>query len=178
MKIELNENTLFTADTHFDHKFAAQMRHFDNTDDMNRAIVSDWNNKVSEQDTIIHAGDFCWHKRTIKNILPRLNGRIILVLGNHDRSMEKEYIHYGVETCLMATIKIQDVRIECCHFPLWAWDRMHHGAWHIHGHQHGDPTGIKGRIHDVGIDNNKGIISFAELRELIGEKEIRNHHGA
>jgi calcineurin-like phosphoesterase family protein len=42
--------------------------------------------------------------------------------------------------------------VTLCHYPLAVWDRAHYGAWHLHGHSHGNHRG-EGKILDVGVDN-------------------------
>lgn len=52
---------------------------------MNETIISNWNNTIGQDDIVFHLGDFClggsaeWTK-----MLDRLNGRIHLIMGNHD----------------------------------------------------------------------------------------------
>lgn len=81
------DKVFFTSDTHFNHTNIIQycQRPFKSTDEMNEAMIDNWNSVVGEDDTVFHLGDFClggaeeWNK-----ILNRLNGRIYLILGNHD----------------------------------------------------------------------------------------------
>ena len=81
------DKVFFTSDTHFNHTNIIQycQRPFKSTDEMNEAMIDNWNSVVGEDDTMFHLGDFClggaeeWNK-----ILNRLNGRIYLILGNHD----------------------------------------------------------------------------------------------
>lgn len=77
----------FTSDTHFNHTNILRycQRPFRNVDDMNEQMIANWNETVSEDDVIFHLGDFClggaaeWTR-----ILDRLNGKIYLIMGNHD----------------------------------------------------------------------------------------------
>ena len=91
--------TFFTADTHFGHRLMALQRGHapgagsrdDVTLEQVRAhdedIVASWNSVVSAEDVIWHLGDLTLkHTTEIGDILRRLNGRIRLVLGNHDRA--------------------------------------------------------------------------------------------
>ena len=41
-----------------------------------------------------------------------------------------------------------------CHYPLAVWDRKHYGAWHLHGHSHGQYRPGEGFIFDAGVDTN------------------------
>lgn len=78
-----------TSDTHFGHKNILNLgkgRPFKDIDHHNESIIENWNNVVSDDDTVIHLGDVAlgpwvdWD-----GFLTRLNGYKILVVGNHDR---------------------------------------------------------------------------------------------
>jgi len=77
----------FTSDQHFGHKniITYSNRPFENEREMDNYIINKYNERVSPDDTVYHLGDFgiCedWRKR---EILVQLNGKKILVLGNHD----------------------------------------------------------------------------------------------
>ena len=53
---------------------------------MNKILTENWNSVVSQEDILIHLGDFSFGKVT--KYLPYLNGKIILVRGNHDRGTD------------------------------------------------------------------------------------------
>ena len=63
--------------------------------------------------------------------------------------------------------------------PIFEWNRMHHGSYHLFGHVHGSQT-IPGRAIDVGIDNrpqkDMGLWSWEELDKILSKREIRMHH--
>ena len=76
-----------TSDTHFSHRadFIWKTRGFSSWEEHNEILIQNWNNKISKNDKVIHVGDICFQPNTqIDKILPRLNGKITLVLGNHD----------------------------------------------------------------------------------------------
>lgn len=51
------------------------------------AIIAAWNRHVRPDDIVWHLGDLTLNApRRLAGIVPRLNGRIRLVLGNHDRA--------------------------------------------------------------------------------------------
>lgn len=78
----------FTSDTHFGHEGIIKYceRPFASVSDMDTELIRRWNERVSPEDTIYHMGDFsfCGLIRT-REILAQLNGRKILVQGNHDK---------------------------------------------------------------------------------------------
>ena len=56
---------------------------------MNDTIIMNWNSRVKKGDTVYHLGDFgmgSWKEWA--GFRERLNGRIILIKGNHDRRTE------------------------------------------------------------------------------------------
>lgn len=51
---------------------------------MNEELIKRWNEVISKEDTVFHLGDFAFGGAEIWNkTLPRLNGHIVLILGNH-----------------------------------------------------------------------------------------------
>lgn len=76
------------ADTHFGHKNVIKYcnRPFADTDEMERELIERWNNVVAKDDIVYHLGDFSMthNKDKITEIVSKLNGRIVLIMGNHD----------------------------------------------------------------------------------------------
>lgn len=74
-----------TSDTHFGHIFVASLRGFDNVAEHDAFLQDRWNSVVSPSDTVYHLGDLTASVRDL-DALSRihLNGRLILVAGNHD----------------------------------------------------------------------------------------------
>jgi calcineurin-like phosphoesterase family protein len=78
----------FTSDTHFGHKNIIKYceRPFADFEEMDEAIVENWNNVVGDTDVIYHLGDLALGPSERWNdILTSLNGYKIFVVGNHDR---------------------------------------------------------------------------------------------
>lgn len=82
-----------TSDTHFNHTNIIKYcnRPFASVAEMNQTLIDNWNRVVRPQDTVIHCGDFAFTKAnrkvasaTISTLANNLNGRKILILGNHD----------------------------------------------------------------------------------------------
>lgn len=93
----------FTADTHYGHANVIQHcnRPFGDVDEMNRELVRLYNDTVGPEDTCYHLGDFSLSARALP-IVSSLNGRKILIVGNHDKCWKKpqryqQYIDAGFE---------------------------------------------------------------------------------
>ena len=76
----------FTSDTHFFHKNIIKYcnRPFGSVEEMNEALVANWNSVVGPDDHVYHLGDFCFGNVEKWNwcLEPgRLNGHIHLILG-------------------------------------------------------------------------------------------------
>src|SRR6056300_578004 len=97
----LMKNRFFISDTHFDHAniltftdYAGKpVREFDSVEAMNEAMIERWNAVVKPGDTVYHLGDVAIAKRGLTH-LARLNGRKILVKGNHDIFKLKDYVEH------------------------------------------------------------------------------------
>lgn len=78
----------FTSDTHFGHVNILKYcnRPFSSVEDMNEKLCERWNARVGSSDTVYHLGDFAMGQKQNVYIRKKLNGKIILVKGNHDRS--------------------------------------------------------------------------------------------
>lgn len=92
-----------TADTHFDHKRIIEFeptRKILGKDhiQMTEGLIHKWNSVVKPNDLVIHLGDvfLCGSKRA-EEIAARLNGRKILVAGNHDCFSKTKYEKLGFE---------------------------------------------------------------------------------
>lgn len=153
--------TWITADIHFSHtnilKFCAKSRPFYDVEEMNDTIIKNWNNLVSPEDKVYILGDIAFTTaQAAARLVNRLNGTKILIKGNHDVKLLREQVFRDCFAEIHDYLEIgyNGSRLVMFHFPIWEWDRMHHGAVHFHGHCHGRPTGIQGRIMDVAMDDN------------------------
>ena len=100
----MSNELFFIADTYFSHtnmlKFEDEAGnrvrpHFSSVEEMNEALILNWNSVVAPEDRIYHLGDVCFGGiETVRSVLPRLNGKKRLILGNHDRVKGHELWKY------------------------------------------------------------------------------------
>lgn len=172
--------SFFTSDTHFFHrnciKYCPTTRgQFQDELEMNEALIIAWNNRVAAGDLVYHLGDFAFTNITkAVEILSRLNGRIVLIAGNHDVKLLKspEFCNrfYNIEKSYYET-KIDGTFVTMCHYPLVSWNGMSYGSFHLHGHTHG-AYHHKGRGLDVGVDNREDLAPWT-WQEICDYMETR-----
>lgn len=87
------------SDLHFGHVNVIKYsnRPFNDVDEMNKELIKKWNNVVGKDDLVYVLGDFTLFHRLdkIKEYTQALNGRKILIMGNHDTRKPKDYIEAG-----------------------------------------------------------------------------------
>ena len=82
-------------------------RPFNSIQEMDHALIQNWNKVVSEDDIVFHLGDFAFaDKSKWRQIANALKGKKYLIQGNHDRS-------YDIPTeCFEAVGDMMQVSIE------------------------------------------------------------------
>ena len=166
------DNDFITSDSHWFHKKIIEYcnRPFSSIEEMNEVLIQRWNEVVKPKDTVYHLGDFIWSSSIIKikEICDRLNGKKILIFGNHDD--KKQLLNSGCFSQCFSyyDFKFKDKFIVLSHYPMEVWNKKHHGAVHFHGHCHGTLERIIPNRFDAGVDShNYYPISLEEkLNEL------------
>ena len=135
--------TYFTADLHLGHNniIASCGRPFSDVDEMNNAIIGNWNSRVTDRDDVWVLGDVAYRSAEhVGTFLGRMKGRKHLVLGNHDRSWMKtlDASEYFVSIEQMSFLSLEGRNIILCHYPMMEWDGSHHGSYLVYGHIHGN----------------------------------------
>ena len=86
----------YIADMHLDDEdiIAYDNRPFDSTEEMNEALIANWNRVVSPDDLTWILGDFCaGNTASWERHLSRLNGKKALIIGNHDHHNAIQAFH-------------------------------------------------------------------------------------
>lgn len=123
------------SDTHFFHnrilEFEKEARPFSHVEEMNEALVDNWNRVVGKRDTVWHLGDVIFGGRKNFWILDRLNGNKNLILGNHDTEDIRVYLEKfrKIEAC-----KKYDGFL-LSHIPIHP-SQFYRFKGNVHGHLH------------------------------------------
>ena len=175
----------FTSDTHLGHFNICKYCHrpFESRSQMDQALIKNWNEVVPEDGIVVHCGDFMLpHDEDIKEYnryLYQLNGRILLLRGNHDRAdldWENEKLIAVRDNALIC---VDGVKIYAQHYPCAAFNGDYHVYGHIHTLADGTCYGIDGDVtkimrkntYDVGVDQNGyKPISYWELCDVFRKK--------
>lgn len=185
--IDLNnpkQKIWFISDLHFSHKavmnFHPKFRNFKSIEQMNASLIDMWNSCVGNEDLVFNLGDFCFgDEEQIIKIAKRLNGKHILIYGNHDNKIKRSNLD-----CFFAKFDYLNLNISrngekynfaLFHYPIFEWDKMHYGSFHLYGHVHNaDLTSyISERSLNVCYDNLGRMISLQEVISMLKNKPIK-----
>lgn len=152
----------YTSDQHFFHANILKYcnRPWETVEEMNEALIENHNKVVKPNDDVYMLGDFCFRFDQAMDIVPKLNGNLHLIIGNHDH---KKLLRSHVWSSAQHYKEIRDCgkRIILFHYPIASWNGMRRGAVHLHGHCHGnlkklpdldDHHGSSKQIFDIGVD--------------------------
>lgn len=137
--------TWVTADPHFGHanicKFTnsdgSKVRPWDDVNEMDAALIKNWNDRVHSQDRVYLLGDVTFTAKNMHKYISQLSGRICLVPGNHDPKKMRKYFE------LFDDVRgyVQRNGWIMSHIPIHPGSL---GRWglNIHGHLHGNHVKI------------------------------------
>lgn len=117
----------YISDNHFRHKNVIRFdnRPFANTELMDEVLMHNWNERVTEDDTVYILGDCFWkNEENSLKLIQRLNGHKHLIRGNHDRVHGRLRFHY------------ESIEQYADHYPIPFYKNQHYGAVMLYGHVH------------------------------------------
>jgi len=177
--IRIDHTTKFIADTHFGHVLMIskdrqqdgvvqpQLRTFDSIREHDDALIDAWNDSVKPSDTIYHLGDFGWWRAPVEDlerIFKKLNGKKVLVPGNHDSIEVARFGWHEVIPGVVHWLDTDKTKIVGSHHPQREWDGWHSGAVHFHGHTHASLPSCR-RSMDIGVDSiGRWPLSATDIR--------------
>jgi len=189
----------FTSDWHLGHKACIGFDHrpFDDIEDMHESLVKRYNATVPRDGVCYFLGDIIVGDKSVcSNVIRRLNGTRILLLGNHDRGLHSMYEAGFHMVAYTASLHIAEEIVTLSHCPLrglyredltglsstgenWHGENKHKkyslpdfGQFHLHGHIHSPNKGrssrVLGRQLDVGVvANNYTPVSSSQVEAWI-----------
>lgn len=163
-----DQNLFFVSCLHLGHdkEFIYKPRGFTNVQEHNEALVTRWNEKITNNDTVFSIGDTIFGQNAdvrLEEYFRRLNfKRLYLSPGNHfagwhqlyKRELNKGHSSWtDVEIYPLAytipgtektvyfmpnyyEIYVGHQAIVLCHYPVLSWNGIGKGVWHLFGHTH------------------------------------------
>ena len=141
----------YIADPHFFHgalNTKMDRRGFESVEAMNEYMLQQWNRKVRKNDEVVILGDLSWGKAEETNeLLERLNGRLYLIQGNHDRFLKNKDYNAGRFVWIKPYEELQDNKrkVILCHYPIMCYN----GQYRVD--ENGNPKVymLYGHVHDT-----------------------------
>lgn len=166
----MEKRIFFTSDTHFGQertfKLSLRNMYFDNVRDMDNQMIKRWNETVKENDIVFHLGDFGNYE-----MAKELNGIIILLFGNYERSnnysptqAEKNYFYKVFDQKELKNVYDRDI-IKSKSFRLVHEPENYSGSgFYLFGHIH-EKQKVKRNGLNVGVD----VHNFTPVSEEVIE---------
>jgi len=204
-----DENKIFFSGClHIFHKreFIWEARGYKSVQEHADEVLNKINETVGEDDKLFLLGDTFLNPPSVESCLQWLEKikcrNVYVLFGNHNAGigpLVKEAWgikgNDGVESypvCISdnvcvyghyAEIQVNKKDMTLSHFPLYIWNKSHHGSYNLHSHCHGSfgpslPNDSSARRLDVGWDVFNKPVSFAEIRGIMNAKgvAILDHH--
>lgn len=129
----------YIGNWHYGHKnsIAFDNRPFGSVEEMNEALIQNWNGAVGPEDTVYILGDMFWCGATAAvEALERLKGTKVLVKGNHDHQKSAEFRQQFKQ--ISDYLEIEDIgrNVVLCHYPIPCFKNHYHGWFHLYAHVH------------------------------------------
>lgn len=139
----------YISDLHFYHESLLtkmDKRGFSSCEVMHEYIVNKWNEKVRNKDEVVILGDLSMErgKRT-NDILERLNGRLYLVIGNHDNYLQDRRFDPSRFEWIKPYVELNDDKrkIILSHYPVFCYNGQYRRdkegsprTYMLYGHVH------------------------------------------
>jgi len=167
-------------------------RPFANHKEMDRILIKNHNEMVKENDIVYNLGDIgyrCSAEYVVSQI-EQLNGKQILLLGNHDKPIRQAYqkgllnnlLKTGKLTIIgnitdkteatIKTVTINGQMMILSHYSLRSWPNAFRLSWHCFAHSHSNLKPFYRSV-DVGVDNNNFYpFSFWDIKRFMDSVSV------
>jgi calcineurin-like phosphoesterase family protein len=129
---------------------------------MENKIIENWNNIVTNQDTVYILGDFSWEKEDgWFRVLNKLNGMKVLIKGNHDlKNFSSSLKRKFLDIKDYKEISDNGRKVIMCHYPMPFYrSNYNFNIYHLYGHLH------------VTLEEDL----MQDIKKLINEKDNRGN---
>lgn len=109
---------------------------FSSVEEMDQTIIDNWNRVVGKEDRVFHGGDVTFTNQDLHRIMPQLNGKKILILGNHDKLKIPEYLKYFSDIRGSKFFGHVEPRFVLTHYPIHSYSNYPKYIFNVHGHIH------------------------------------------
>lgn len=162
--------TWLISDTHFGHENilnfeqadGTKLRSFETVGEMDEVMIRNWNAVVKPDDKVYHLGDVAFAKFAyVQEIFSRLNGRKVLIKGNHDT-----WFKLSQYAQLFKDVRASHVldRILLAHIPIHPLS-LERWKGQVHGHLHNQVV-PDNRYLNVSVERIKYTpINFHEVKK-------------
>lgn len=139
----------YIADLHFFHgalNHKMDKRGFESAEAMNEYMLHQWNRRVGKNDEVVILGDLSWGKpKETNDLLEKLQGRLYLIEGNHDRFLKNKEFNAGRFVWIKPYEELRDNnrKVILCHYPIMCYNGQYQldkegrpRAYMLYGHVH------------------------------------------
>lgn len=139
----------YISDCHFYHKnldTRMDNRGFGSVEEMNQFMIEQWNKKVRKNDEIVIIGDLSIARaRETEELLKKLNGKKIFILGNHDKFLKDKSFDRSLFVKITPYLELNDNKrkVVLSHYPVFCYsgqNRILEGGtpatYMLYGHVH------------------------------------------
>lgn len=139
----------YIADLHFFHgalNHKMDKRGFESAEAMNEYMLDQWNRRVGKNDEVVILGDLSWGKpKETNDLLEKLQGRLYLIEGNHDRFLKNKEFNAGRFVWIKPYEELRDNnrKVILCHYPIMCYNGQYQldkegrpRAYMLYGHVH------------------------------------------
>lgn len=168
-----------TSDLHLCHnkEFLYGSRGFGSIEDMNSAVVERWNSKVSEDDDVYILGDLMLcDNDTAMDLVRQLNGKIHIILGNHDtdnRVVLYRTLANVVEIAYATMVKYDGLKFFMTHYPCVTYNVPKEGLKQmiisLFGHTHEKEKFYEDRFYMYNVALDAHDLSPVSMDEVVAD---------
>lgn len=156
-----------TSDLHLNHAGVIEMgRKFNSVQEHNEFIISEINKVVGKDDLFYILGDVLFGSfKELKKWIPLINGRKVLILGNHDRRTIGEYKSAGFIEVYNHPVYYSRHLILSHEPAIEAFNNPY--VYNVHGHIHFNDLDLPNFINvNIELTNYKPV-SLTEIEEKV-----------